>query len=72
MKPILILTALLLASCSKPEGDLKSHYEKMEAIMADGKEDPEKGMEKFIKYFEDNAAEMSWMGSVDGVSPEWR
>lgn len=56
---VVALTTLLLASCSKPEGDLKSHYEKMEEIMADGKEEPEKGIEKFIRYFEENGAEMS-------------
>lgn len=56
---IVLLIALLTVSCSKPEDHLKGHYEKMESIMADGKDDPEKGIERFIAYFEKNAPEMA-------------
>ncbi len=56
---VLLLVTSLTVSCSKPEDHLKGHYEKMESIMADGKDDPEKGIERFIGYFEKHAPEIA-------------
>lgn len=54
---LVVVVSLLLMVFSSPEKDLVNHIEAVDKIMRKNMDEPEKGVEKLIKYFEENGPE---------------
>lgn len=64
---VLSLFALSLSSCSKKEDKLAGHLKKADSIMQSNMDSPKKGVEKMIKYIENEGPDAVKLGLEMGI-----